>query len=268
MEYIIGNEYKITGGKYKKHGKGILTRFNKTYSALKVEIGGGVPASHAITGDIKVKNCYLHPVNEGVIEMPEADELQEVQGNPDDFVVMEELAPDEQELVEEAEIQEDYWKSSGYSSFEEAIVADYGESSEQAKKYGFGVFKEEEEDGKLINGIMMYEMKTDTTSGLAPNLDIVIDEVKDEQFFSAINPIDKIQEANKPKCQYSGEDGKCDCDVVMLRKKAEHFEQEFHCALAERDQADDKMNEQDQEIHNLTKRNEYLEEIVRKLLLP
>ena len=101
-------------------------------------------------------------------------------------------------------------------------------------------------------------MKTDTTSGLAPNLDIVIDEVKDEQFFSAINPIDKIQEANKPKCQYSGEDGKCDCDVVMLRKKAEHFEQEFHCALAERDQADDKMNEQDQEIHNLTKRNEYL----------
>lgn len=228
MEYIIGNEYKITGGKYKKHGKGVLTRFNKTYSALKVEIGGGVPASHAITGDIKVKNCYLHPVNEGVIEMPEADELQEVQGNPDDFVVMEELAPDEQELVEE----------------------------------------EEEGDGTLIDGIMMYEMKTDTTSGLAPNLDIVIDEVKDEQFFSAINPIDKIQEANKPKCQYSGEDGKCDCDVVMLRKKAEHFEQEFHCALAERDQADDKMNEQDQEIHNLTKRNEYLEEIVRKLLLP
>ncbi len=221
MEYIIGNEYKITGGKYKKFGKGILTKFNKTYSSLKVEAAlGSIPPSLLQSGavtDIKVKNCYLHPINEGVIEMPEADELQEVQGNPDDFVVMENLAPDEQELVEE-----------------------------------------EEENGKLIDGIMMYEMKTDTTSGLAPNLDIVIDEVAS----------DKSPREDKPKCQYSGEDGKCDCDVVMLRKKAEHFEQEFHCALAERDQADDKMNEQDQEIHNLTKRNQYLEEIVRKLLLP
>tara|TARA_R110000803_G_scaffold157221_5_gene221651 strand:- start:710 stop:1426 length:717 start_codon:yes stop_codon:yes gene_type:complete len=238
MEYIIGNEYKITGGKYKKHGKGILTRYNKTYSALKVEIGvlGSIGTGEglaAVTEDIKVKNCYLHPINEGVIEMPEADELQQVQGNPDDFVVMENLAPDEQELVEEAE-----------------------------------------DGGHLIDGIMMYEMKTDTTSGLAPNLDIVIDEVceeEDGEFFSAINPIDKIQEKKKPNgrlCHYSAKDGTCDCDVVMLRKKAEHFEQEFHCALAERDQADDKMNEQDQEIHNLTKRNQYLEEIVRKLLLP
>ena len=220
MEYIIGNTYKITGGKHKKHGKGVLIKFNKTYSSLKVEIGvlGSIGTGEglaAVTEDIKVKNCYLHPVNEGVIEMPEADELQEVQGNPDDFVVMENLAPDEQEQAEQQE-------------------------------------EEAEDGGELIDGIMMYEMKTDTTSGLAPNLDIVIDEVKED----------------KPKCQYSGEDGKCDCDFVMLRKKAEHFEQEFHCALAERDQADDKMTEQDQEIHNLTKRNEYLEEIVRKLLLP
>tara|TARA_R110000764_G_scaffold214339_1_gene300841 strand:+ start:2101 stop:2763 length:663 start_codon:yes stop_codon:yes gene_type:complete len=220
MEYIIGNTYKITGGKHKKHGKGVLIKFNKTYSSLKVEIGvlGSIGTGEglaAVTEDIKVKNCYLHPVNEGVIEMPEADELQEVQGNPDDFVVMENLAPDEQEQAEQQE-------------------------------------EEAEDGGELIDGIMMYEMKTDTTSGLAPNLDIVIDEVKED----------------KPKCQYSAKDGTCDCDVVMLRKKAEHFEQEFHCALAERDQADDKMTEQDQEIHNLTKRNEYLEEIVRKLLLP
>lgn len=216
MEYIIGNEYKITGGKYKKHGKGVLTRFNKTYSSLKVEIGvlGSIGTGEglaAVTEDIKVKNCYLHPINEGVIEMPEADELQEVQGNPDDFVVMENLAPDEQELVEE----------------------------------------EEEEDGTLIDGIMMYEMKTDTTSGLAPNLDIVIDEVAS----------DKSPREDKPKCQYSGEDGDCDCEVVMFRKKAEHFERKSK-------RQNDKMNEQDQEIHNLTKRNEYLEEIVRKLLLP
>tara|TARA_R110001632_G_scaffold18518_3_gene57274 strand:+ start:1805 stop:2524 length:720 start_codon:yes stop_codon:yes gene_type:complete len=239
MEYIIGNTYKITGGKHKKHGKGVLIKFNKTYSSLKVEIGvlGSIGTGEglaAVTEDIKVKNCYLHPVNEGVIEMPEADELQEVQGNPDDFVVMENLAPDEQEQAEQQE-------------------------------------EEAEDGGELIDGIMMYEMKTDTTSGLAPNLDIVIDEVceeEDGEFFSAINTIDKIQEKKKPKCQYSAKDGTCDCDVVMLRKKAEHFEQEFHCALAERDQADDKMTEQDQEIHNLTKRNEYLEEIVRKLLLP
>ena len=38
-------------------------------------------------------------------------------------------------------IEEEYWRESGYSSFEEAIVADYGDQSEQAKKYGFGVFK-------------------------------------------------------------------------------------------------------------------------------
>lgn len=40
------------------------------------------------------------------------------------------------------EAKEDWWKSS-YDSFEDAIVGEYGDQSVQAKKYGFGVFKEE-----------------------------------------------------------------------------------------------------------------------------
>jgi|TARA_R110000744_G_scaffold121406_1_gene226042 uncharacterized protein YoxC len=196
MEYIIGNTYKITGGKHKKHGTGTLTKFNKTYSSIKVEMGvlGSIGTGEglaAITADIKVKNCYLHPVDEGVIEMPEADELQQVQGNPDDFVVMEDLAPDEQDQIE-------------------AIVDEE---------------TEEEEPNFIYEG-----------HGAAA--------------------------ANARA-------------VKHLKGKAEHFESEYYVALAERDQADAKVNDLAEDIEQhleaidtLSKRNKYLEEIVRKLLLP
>tara|TARA_R110000824_G_scaffold327486_1_gene514316 strand:- start:6 stop:575 length:570 start_codon:yes stop_codon:yes gene_type:complete len=189
MEYIIGNTYKITGGKHKKHGTGTLTKFNKTYSSIKVEMGvlGSIGTGEglaAITADIKVKNCYLHPVDEGVIEMPEADELQQVQGNPDDFVVMEDLAPDEQDQIE-------------------AIVDEE---------------TEEEEPNFIYEG-----------HGAAA--------------------------ANARA-------------VKHLKGKAEHFESEYYVALAERDQSDEKVNELFADIEKLTKRNKYLEEIVRKVLLP
>jgi hypothetical protein len=34
-----------------------------------------------------------------------------------------------------------FWKQMGYDSFEKMIVGEYGDESEQAKRYGFGVFK-------------------------------------------------------------------------------------------------------------------------------
>ena len=39
------------------------------------------------------------------------------------------------------EEDKEWWKDCGYNSFEEGIVGEYGDQSEQAKKYGFGVFK-------------------------------------------------------------------------------------------------------------------------------
>ena len=199
MEYIIGNTYKITGGKHKKHGTGTLTKFNKTYSSIKVEMGvlGSIGTGEglaAITADIKVKNCYLHPVDEGVIEMPEADELQQVQGNPDDFVVMEDLAPDEQDQIE-------------------AIVDEETEEEE-------------------------------------PNF-IYVDEEEPNFVYAP----DGAAAANARA-------------VKHLKGKAEHFESEYYVALAERDQSDEKVNELFADIEKLTKRNKYLEEIVRKVLLP
>tara|TARA_R110002020_G_scaffold292801_1_gene508173 strand:- start:539 stop:946 length:408 start_codon:yes stop_codon:yes gene_type:complete len=35
-----------------------------------------------------------------------------------------------------------WWRECGYDSYEDAIVAEFGDQSAQARKYGFGVFKE------------------------------------------------------------------------------------------------------------------------------
>ena len=66
--------HKITGGKYKKHKQGKLTRINNTYSDVECYVEGEIPGTKCLL-DFKVKNCYLHPLQDNIIEMPEADNL-------------------------------------------------------------------------------------------------------------------------------------------------------------------------------------------------
>ena len=57
----------------------------------------------------------------------------------------EKLEEENKKLKEKLELKEELireWWKPFYNSFEEAIVGEYGDQSEQAKKYGFGVFKE------------------------------------------------------------------------------------------------------------------------------
>lgn len=56
--------------------------------------------------------------------------------------------------------------------------------------------------------------------------------------------------------------------VNELTKENKYINSECAVFEAERDQADEKVMEQDAIIKRLTKRNQYLEEICRKLLLP
>lgn len=58
------------------------------------------------------------------------------------FKIRRKLEDEIGELTKIDKWAEDWWKSS-YDSFEDAIVGEYGDQSVQAKKYGFGVFKEE-----------------------------------------------------------------------------------------------------------------------------
>ena len=74
---IVGEDYKITGGKYKKFKTGVLQSINKTYSDVKVI------TDHPIDGIkvdkvIKVKNTYLMRLNPPGIEMPDESDLLNV----------------------------------------------------------------------------------------------------------------------------------------------------------------------------------------------
>lgn len=91
----VGQVYKITGGKWKKHKKAKLIKINKTYSDVYIHrvyetdteiIGGWNPTS------VKCKNCYLHPCDE-IIEMPDADNLQVVDNSVDINKLYEEKHP-------------------------------------------------------------------------------------------------------------------------------------------------------------------------------
>jgi hypothetical protein len=83
----VGDNYKITGGKYKKHKEGTLMKINDTYS--DVQLGG---QSNLCPGKIvKIKNSYLFAKDPPGIEMPDADGLKIVDNledwmehNPDD----------------------------------------------------------------------------------------------------------------------------------------------------------------------------------------
>lgn len=53
------------------------------------------------------------------------------------------LREENKKLKEKLELKKEEWWRPAYESFEEAIVGEYGDQSEQAKKYGFGVFKKD-----------------------------------------------------------------------------------------------------------------------------
>ena len=72
----LGDNVKITGGKYKKLGQGVLKTLKPTYCDVEFS-----------PGDIrKVKVDYIFPIEEMVIDMPDADQLKDVQQNPDEYI--------------------------------------------------------------------------------------------------------------------------------------------------------------------------------------
>lgn len=158
----LGEEVKITGGKYKKLGQGVLKTLKPTYCDVEFE-----------NGTHKVKVDYIFPVDNLVIDMPEAEQLQNVEQDPDEFIAQNpELMKQEVEEVEEQ-----------------------------------------------------------------------------------IHPDD--EEFNNLEDQ-----------INQLEKKAQHYLEEASVFEAERDQADAKVMEQDELIKKLKSRNDYLEELCRKILLP
>ncbi len=114
----IGDNVKITGGKYKKLGEGVLTTLKPTYC----DVDFGENGLH------KVKVDYIFPVNEMVIDMPEAEELQDVGQMPDDFIAenpelikTEELAPDEEEFATLEEKINDLEEKANYYLSESSV---------------------------------------------------------------------------------------------------------------------------------------------------
>jgi len=70
---IVGEEYKITGGKYKKWKQCRLEKINDTYSDVSVQVPHqGLPTT---TETCKVKNTYLLRLNPPAVNMPDADDL-------------------------------------------------------------------------------------------------------------------------------------------------------------------------------------------------
>ncbi len=113
----VGDNVKITGGKYKKLGTGILKTLKPTYCDVEFEKG-----CH------KVKVDYIFPVDDMVIDMPEAEQLQDVQQDPDDFIAenpelikTEELAPDEEEFASLEEKIDDLEEKANYYLSESSV---------------------------------------------------------------------------------------------------------------------------------------------------
>ncbi len=178
---ILGSAVKITGGKYKRFETGVLKTLKPTYCDVEFDIDG-TKSCH------KVKIDYIFPIDDMVIDMPDAADLQDVQQDPDDFI------KDNPELMKVEDMEPE---------------------------------PEIEEEDDLP---------------LHPD---------DEEF-------DNLED-----------------QIEQLEKKAVHWMDESAVFEAERDQADKKVMEQDEEIEQLknrvialTGRNQYLEGICRKLLLP
>ncbi len=67
--WVVGAQFKITGGKYKKYKHGTLVKKSKTYSDVCCVEGTGPNIN------VKVKNCYLLPVDGPGIEMHYENDL-------------------------------------------------------------------------------------------------------------------------------------------------------------------------------------------------
>jgi hypothetical protein len=74
---IVGEEYKITGGKYKKYKTGVLQCINNTYSDVKIITDNPIEGIK-VDKVIKVKNTYLMRLNPPGIEMPDESDLLNV----------------------------------------------------------------------------------------------------------------------------------------------------------------------------------------------
>lgn len=158
----IGDNVKITGGKYKKLGQGVLKTLKPTYCDVEFE-----KDTH------KVKVDYIFPIDNMVIDMPEAEQLQDVQQDPDEFI----------------------------AENPELMKMEVNEVEEQ------------------------------------PHPD-------DEEF-------DNLED-----------------QINLLENKCQHFINQSAEFEAERDQADAKVMEQDELIKKLQGRNDFLEALCRKILLP
>jgi hypothetical protein len=81
----IGSKVRITGGKYKKFKQGYLRVLKPTY--CDVEFWNEDFTKKLNDGQTKkVKITYIHPLQEMVIEMPEAEQLLNVDIPPDQFI--------------------------------------------------------------------------------------------------------------------------------------------------------------------------------------
>lgn len=167
----IGDNVKITGGKYKKFESGVLTCLKPTY--CDVDFGGN--------GLHKVKVDYIFPIQEGVIDMPDIDQLVDVGQNPDDFI--------------------------------------------------------------------------------ADNPDLMKQEKAEEQVSIKVEDLDPDEE------EFANAMEDLELKVNELTSENKYINSESAVFEAERDQADKKVMEQDELIKKLQNRNQYLEEICRKLLL-
>ncbi len=83
---IVGEDYKITGGKYKKWKTCRLEKINDTYSDVSVQVKQNNIVGEPITTETcKVKNIYLLRANPPAVDMPDAEDLLVVENLEEHF---------------------------------------------------------------------------------------------------------------------------------------------------------------------------------------
>jgi hypothetical protein len=84
-ELVIGETYKITGGKYKKFKQCVLQKINNTYSDCELPLKEFNADNKCLNQIVKIKNLYLLPMKVNTIEMPNTEDLMVVD-NLDNFL--------------------------------------------------------------------------------------------------------------------------------------------------------------------------------------
>ena len=79
--FKVGDKHQITGGKYKKYKYCTFVKWNDTYSDVCIDSTEYKPGTTCPMNTIhsKVKNCYLLPIQNDIIEMPCAEDLMVVE---------------------------------------------------------------------------------------------------------------------------------------------------------------------------------------------